>query len=308
MNQRNFLIAVLALLGAAWGLTMPLAKIAVSEGYRHFGLIFWQFVVGSVVMLILSVFRRKGLPLAPVQIRLYVIIALIGTILPNAASYEAARHLPAGIISILMSLVPMFVFPIALSLGIDRFNWVRFGGLLFGLIGVWFLVGPQASLPDRAMIAFIPLAIIAPFFYGVEGNIVAKWGTFGCDPVQVLLGASLVGAVLTAPVALISGHWITPQFPLGNPDMALIISAVIHALAYTGYVWMVGQSGSVFAAQVAYLVTAFGIFWAMLILGESYSNWIWLALGCIFVGLFLVQPRQNQTVLDAKARVGEDTA
>jgi drug/metabolite transporter (DMT)-like permease len=40
-------------------------------------------------------------------------------------------------------------------------------------------------------------------------------------------------------------------------------------VVYAGYVWLVGRAGAVFAAQVAYLVTLFGVFWAMLILGET---------------------------------------
>ncbi len=190
-----------------------------------------------------------------------------------------------------MSTVPMFVFPIALVMRTDRFDWKRLLGLFVGLIGVSLLIVPDASLPDRAMAAFIPLAMVAPIFYGLEGNIVAKWGTYGCSGIQVLLGASLVGIVLTAPLAVVSGTWIPPHTDLNLPDLALILSSAIHALAYAGYVWLVGRSGSVFAAQVSYLVTAFGIFWAMVLLSETYSNWIWLALGVIFTGLFMVQPR-----------------
>lgn len=308
MKQRAGLIGTLILLGAGWGLNMPLAKIAVSDGYRHFGLIFWQFVIGAIVLLVFSLWRGKGLPLGRDQIRFYVIIALIGTVLPNSASYEAARHLPAGVVSILLSLMPMFAFPIALALGVDRFDRARLAGLVLGLIGVMLLIGPPDSLPERAMITFIPLAMIAPAFYGLEGGIVARWGTFGCDPVQVLLGSSIVGVLLTAPLALVSGQWIAPHVPLTAPDFALIISAFIHVVVYTAYVWLVGRAGSVFAAQVAYLVTAFGLLWSMIILSESYSGWIWAALALIFAGLFLVQPRRRETVLDAAPPVGEDTA
>ena len=291
MKDRGRLFGILIVLGAGWGATQPMAKIAVSDGYRHFGLIFWQFVIGALVLGSILALRRKRLPLRPEHLRLYLIISLIGTLLPNSASYEAARHLPAGVLSIIMSTVPMFVFPIALAMGTDRFDPKRLLGLLVGLIGVSLLVVPEASLPDAAMVMFIPLAIIAPLFYGLEGNIVAKWGTYGCDGIQVLLGASLIGAVLTAPLAVGTGQWIAPHTRLTSPDVALILSSVIHALAYAGYVWLVGRAGSVYAAQVSYLVTAFGLFWAMLILSESYSHWIWLALGVIFAGLFLVQPK-----------------
>ena len=32
-------------IGASWGLTVPLAKIAVSDGYQPFGLMFWQMII-----------------------------------------------------------------------------------------------------------------------------------------------------------------------------------------------------------------------------------------------------------------------
>ena len=35
------------------------------------------------------------------------------------------------------------------------------------------------------------------------------------------------------------------------------------------------------------------IIWAMLILGERFSPWVWAALGVMLLGLFLVQPRDH---------------
>lgn len=285
------LIAVLVVLGAGWGATQPLAKIAVSGGYRHFGLVFWQLAIGAVLLGLVMMLRGTRLPLGLPYLRLYAVIALIGTVLPNSASYQAAVHLPAGVISILLSLVPMFAFPIALALAVDRFSWARFGGLLCGLLGVLLIVGPETGLPDAAMVAFIPLALVAPAFYGLEANVVAKWGTLDLDPVQVLFGASVVGALIALPLALGTGQWIDPRAPWGAPDLALLASSTIHATVYVGYVWLVGRAGSVFAAQVSYLVTAFGVLWAMLVLGERYSGFVWLAIAVMFAGLFLVQPR-----------------
>lgn len=294
MNPRYVPFVILALLGAGWGLSQPLAKIVVSGGYQPIGMIFWQSVIGVLAMAIVTIIRGKRLPLGWPQVRLYLIIAFVGTLIPNFTSYESARHLPSGVISILISTMPIFAFPLALAFGVDRFSWMRLSGLVLGLIGVFLLIGPDA-LPDAAMAAFIPLAIVAPLFYALEGNIVAKWGTYDCDPIQVLLGASIIGVVVTAPLTLISGQWIDPRLPWDTVDWVLLLMAVIHVFAYSGYVWLVGQTGSIFAAQVSYLVTAFGVVWAMLILSESYSNWIWAALGLIFFGMFLVQPRARKT-------------
>ncbi|MEM9969661.1 MAG: DMT family transporter [Pseudomonadota bacterium] len=301
MRERAFLILCLALMGAGWGITQPLSKIATSEGYRHIGLVFWQMTLGAVFLTVFQILRRRPLIVSAPAFRVYVIIALIGTLLPNSASYEAIRFLPSGLVSILLSLVPMFAFPIALGFGIERFQWVRFLGLMLGLVGVLMIVAPEASLPERAMVVFIPLALIAPLFYGLEGNVVARWGTAGLGPVQVLHGASIVGAVLALPVALASGQFIDPRPPYGAPDMALVLTAMIHAVVYTSYVWMIGRAGPVFAVQVSYLVTGFGVLWAMLILSESYSVWIWGAMVVILSGVFLVQPRPGGGVDDSAA-------
>jgi len=301
------LVAILVILGAGWGITQPLAKVAVSEGYGHFGLVFWQLAIGAVFLGAVTLLRGTGLPMTRRHLAFYVLIAMIGTVLPNSASFQAAVHLPAGVISILLSLVPMFAFPVALLLAIDRFSWRRMAGLCAGLLGVVLLIGPEASLPERAMIAFIPLALIAPAFYGVEGNVVAKWGTHGLDAVQVLTGASIMGMVIALPLAVFSGQWIDPRPPWGPPDLALVSAALIHAIVYCSYVWMVGQAGAVFAAQVSYLVTGFGVIWSMFLLGERYSGYVWLAMAVMFLGLFLVQPRRRSDVLAPGVSSAQDT-
>ncbi|AHM02760.1 Permease of the drug/metabolite transporter (DMT) superfamily [Roseibacterium elongatum DSM 19469] len=298
-RDRLVLIALLVGIGAAWGITQPFAKIAVSDGYRHFGIIFWQFAIGALILAPLNALRGGRLPVTGRHVALYTIIALIGTLLPNSASYTAAIHLPSGILSIVLSTVPMLSFPIALALGMDRFSALRLTGLVLGFAAILLIGLPEASLPDPAMVWWLPMALVAPAFYAVEGNFVARYGTEGLDPVQVLLGASAVGLVLSAPLAIMTGQWIAPLPPYGAPDLAIVGSSLAHAMAYAGYVWLVGRAGAVFAAQVSYLVTGCGILWAKLILGESYSPWVWAALALMMVGLFLVQPRKAQPVATA---------
>ncbi|ARE41931.1 Permease of the drug/metabolite transporter (DMT) superfamily [Rhodovulum sp. P5] len=289
--RRWLLVAMLAVAGAGWGLTTPLTKIAVSDGYRPFGIIFWQFVIGIALLGPVVLLRGQPVPFSRGHLGLYAIIAAVGTLLPNAASYQAAVYLPAGLIAILLSSVPMFAFAIALAIGDERIEPVRLWGLLLGLAGVVLIVGPREALPDRAMLAFVPLALVAPVFYGIEGNVVARLGTRGLDAIRLLLGASLIGLPAALVLALISGQWISPLPPWGLPDLAIVTSSSVHAAVYSAYVWLVARAGAVFAAQVAYLVTGFGVLWSMLLLQETYSGWIWMAMAAMFAGLFLVQPR-----------------
>lgn len=284
--------AVLILLGAGWGLTMPLTKIAVSTGYQHFGLLFWQLAIGVVVMTVVGLIRGTRLTWTRAHLRVYIAIALIGSVLPNSASYQAAVHLPSGVMSILLSMIPIWAFPIALALGLDRFEKRRFAGLLLGLTAVLMIVLPNATVTGAIPVLWVFVGLISGLFYAFEGNYVARWGTAGLDAIQVLWGASVVGTVIALPLALVSGQWIDPRPPYGAPDLALAVSATTHVLVYAGYVWLVGRAGPVFAVQVSFLVTLCGVFWARLILGEAYAPTVWVALIFMMIGMFLVQPRR----------------
>lgn len=298
MTTRPGLLAFLVMLGTGWGLTQALSKIAVSTGYQPFGLIFWQLVIGTLLLGGVQLARRQPFPMTRKTIGFATFIALTGTIFPNALSYAAYPHLPGGIMAIIISTVPLMAFPIALALGNEGFRVIRLAGLAVGLIGVALIMLPAASLPDHSAAAWVPIAMIAPLFYALEGNIVARWGTAGMDPIQTMFGASAIGMVLVLPLALATGQWIDPFHPFAAPEWALILSSVVHACMYAGYVWLVGRAGAVFAAQCSYLVTGAGVLWSMLLLGETYSGWVWAALGVLLLGIFMVQPRQT----DAAAR------
>ncbi|MCB2134460.1 MAG: DMT family transporter [Rhodobacteraceae bacterium] len=291
MNHPLALLGALVLIGASWALTFPLTKLAVLGGYRNFGIIFWSSAVGAIFLGLVVMLTTRHLPLNAAAIRRYVFVALCGTILPSASSYTAAEYLPAGVISVAISLMPMMALPLAMAAGIDSATPGRVAGLALGLAGVLLIALPETSLPDRAAVAFIPLALAATFFYALEGVGLGRIGRGGLDPVQLLFGASALSAALALPVALANGTLVVPTQPYDSADVALLVSGGVNALAYCGYVWLVGRAGAVFAAQGAYIVTGFGVLWSMLLLGEVYSIWIWAAMALIFAGLFLVQPR-----------------
>ena len=293
MTSRYSYIAMLIAMGLGWGATQPLGKIAVSTGHRHFGLIFWQLMVGVLLLGAILIVQRRAVPVTRETLTFAVIIALIGTIIPNSTFYYSVAHLPSGIMSILISTVPLMAFPVAMMLGMDRFSAGRLAGILCGLAGVALIALPGASLPDAGMAAYLPIAMIGPLFYAFEGNYVAKFGTAGMDAVQAMFLASAVGAVIMAPVAVGSGQWIDPTLPWGRAEWALVVGSAVHTLCYCAYVWLAGRAGAVFAAQCGYIVTGTGVIWAMLILGERFSGWVWAALGVMMLGLFLVQPREQ---------------
>ena len=292
------LIVALVLIAAFWALTFPLTKIAVLGGYRNFGIIFWSSAVSVAVLGVLVKVRGLNLPFHSAALFRYVFVALFGTVLPSAATYTAAEYLPAGVIAVCMPMVPLLALPLAISFGLDSATPRRLFGLLLGVAGVLMITLPDASLPDSSQAVYVLLVLLAVLCYAIEGVGLGHLGRAGVDSVQLFLGASVLSVVVTLPIALATGTFIIPAWPFGIAETAVLLSGLANTVAYVGYVWMVGRGGAVFASQVAYLVTGFGVLWSMALLGESYSIWIWGALIVIIAGLFLTQPRPKPTLVE----------
>jgi drug/metabolite transporter (DMT)-like permease len=292
--NRTALLLILIGFGTMWGATIPLTKVAVSTGHHPFGLIFWQSVVSIIVLYPILKIRRSVLIIDRSHIVFFAVIAFTGTLIPNSASYLAAFHLPAGVMALIIALVPMFALPIALALRLENFRWQRAAGVLLGASAISLIVLPESSLPDPTKTVFVLVALISSFCYGIEGNYLSIRQPRDTGPVATLFGAGVIGTIVSLVVVLASDTFINPfESGFGIPEAALLGSILLHIIAYIGYIWLVDKAGAVFSAQIAYVVTPAGILLSMLFLGERNSAYIWLALVVLLVGLFLVQPRQK---------------
>ena len=287
---RTKALLVLFTIGAAWGLTIPLGKIAVSTGHGAAGLIVWELVI-AIAILAAGGLWRLNIRLTAKRLRLFAVVAAMGTLAPQYASYIAAAELPAGVMAIVIAIAPMFALPIAIALRLERPALRRGVGVLLGGAAVVVLVGPEASLPDSAKVGFVFVALIAPVCYAVESNYIAWRTTDGLNPAEVLFGASILGLAVVAPIAIVTGTWISPIRPWNAPEWSLVGLAALHVVAYWSYIWLINRAGAVFSSQVAYLVTGTGVLWSILILSEVYSGWIWAALGLMLAGIAMVRPR-----------------
>ena len=279
--------------GAAWGLTMPLIRVAVSTGHKPLGLIAWQQAI--MLVLLVPLLRAVGRPLPPLRrdLPLFLVVAGFGSVLPGYFTFLTAVALPAGIRSIIVALVPMFVLPMALAMGFERPDGWRLLGVLLGGAAMVLICLPGARVTASFGVGVVLLAMIAPFCYGVEANYLAWRGNGGLHPFQLLFGAAAVGLLLSVPLAAATGQLAWPR-TFGPAEWALLGAGVLNVLAYSGYVWLVASAGSVFASQIAYLVTGFGVVWSWLLLGERYPALVWAAFALMLAAIALVQPRSRR--------------
>ena len=296
MTARFNLTLILLIVGVSWGLTAPLSKIAVSTGHHYLGLLIWQIIIMILSLGLIQIFRKKKLPLNLNCFWRYVLVALLGTILPNSIMYKAYFHLQSGIMSILVSIVPMIAFLLVVVLQMEKFEIRRFLGVLFGIFAIILIVFPKLDLGYIGEVGWIVLALLSPLCYAIEGVWINKIGIAKLDPIEVILGASILGFFILMPIVALNGYWVTPYRVWGPAEFAITLSSLIHSIIYISYIWLIGKAGVIFASQVSYIYTASGIGFSIILLGEGYSLFVWAAVILMLMGLMMVRPSRRSSL------------
>ena len=290
MSKKALAFLILLVCGTVWGATVPLLKVAVSTGHQPMGLIFWQVCILSLALGLVALWRKESVPVTPRHLAYYALIGAIGTLIPSSATYTVVVDLPAGIIGLLQATVPMFSLLIALTIRSERFQAQRLAGIVLGVFALVLLAIPEARLPGAGMVPLLLLGLLAPFCYGMEGNIVERIAPRDVSPLGVIFASSVIAIPIAGVIAWQGGMWVDISQQWSAAEWAMVGSSLGHAIAYTGYVALVGLAGAVFSSQIAYVTTVAAIVSSLIFLGESYPATTWIAIAMMMGGLFLVQP------------------
>ncbi len=195
MSARILPYLGLLYMGIAWGLGFSLAKLASVEGTTPLGIAFWQSLLAGLLLLCYVISRKTKMLVSWPAVKMYVIIALLGAAIPTTCFYYAASKVPAGVLSITVTLVPILTYALAMLLRTEFFSATRITGIMFGVLSIFLLVGPESSLPDQSALPWVLLACFSSFCYAIENIYLAKRGTKDVGAVRLACGMHIGGAV-----------------------------------------------------------------------------------------------------------------
>ena len=286
---------ILFFLGAVWGLTFSLAKIAAEAGGEPFGIAFWQAFVSGAFLFLFNLARRKPLNFRMRHTKLILIISLLGTVIPGVLFYWAASKVDAGVLAITVSIVPLATYLFAVPLKLERAVARRVAGVIAGAVAIGLLVLPKNGLPDPAAVPWVLIACVSSLAYAAENIVLDMNRPVELGAVSLVCLTSLAASVILLPVAFATGQFIIPDVVPGELEISIFILGIISAAGYSMFVYLIRRSGPVFASQAGYLVTMGGVIWGIVIFSESHTVWVWLALATMMIGVFLVNPRKFES-------------
>jgi len=235
----------------------------------------------------------------------YLRLALLAVMLPVLATAIAARELPAGVITLVLTLVPGLTYLMSFAARLERFEALSLAGLALGAGGVLLIVLPEQSLPEAGAWVWMLVALVAAVAAAGSNVVAAAYRPPRSHSLALACGILLAAAVVMLPVMLVADgpYLFTDAGWRGIAGMAW--AAAIHCVTFYCFQEVTRRAGAVFFAQFNYLVVAAGIFWALLIFDETLGLWVWAALACMVVGLFLVNTgARRRTVAASRATAG----
>lgn len=287
---RAFLLLLVP--GTMWGMTFPITKIVL----RGFEPLTITAVRGLLVCVpLIWYWRRRGGRLAWTWTawRPFVILGVLNNGIPFLLVSWGQQYIPAGLATILVSLMPLFTAIIAhFAIDDDRLTRRRVGGIVVALLGVLVLVGPSALAGITINLWAQIVVIIASVSYAA-GSVYARLhlrrsAASGLDTSIQIVGLQyLVSSGALLPVALLVDQpWATP-FRL-DASIALGLLVVSTILSVVLYYVLIDRLGVGTASSTVYLIPPNGVIWSAVILGEPIEPQTVTALALILTGVALV--------------------
>jgi drug/metabolite transporter (DMT)-like permease len=279
---------MLFLIGFAFALTFVFNRIATTNGIPFLAYVFWQALEGSLFLLALCVGSGHLPAFSRPDLKLYLITGTLNLSLPICILSFVAPKVPAGILSLGLMLIPTMVYGLALSLGMDRFSWVRAIGIGLGFAGVLLVVLPSTSLPSPDLTGWVMIGLLAPLCYALGAIVMGSMGPRSAKSLPLACGLLLASAVTMTLVMVTNRNWwfFSGEFTVGH--WALIAAGINQAVIFVLMFEIIKRAGPVFFSTSNYIATVVGVILGMWLFGDSHSLWIWAAMILMFAGLFCV--------------------
>ncbi len=287
MGAREWLL-ILAL-SIVWGGSFFFVEVAL-EALPPFTIVLCR--VGLAALALLVVIRAKGtqLPRDPGLWLAFLVMGGLNNAVPFSLIVWGQVHIDSGLASILNATTPLFTVLLAhLATADERMTPARVAGVLLGLAGVVFLIGPEA-LGGLGAAGLAQIAILGAAAAYACASLYGR--RFRHLPPAVPAAGMLCGStLLILPLALaIERPWtLAPD----TEAMAAVVGLAIlsTALAYLIYFRVLAVAGATNLMLVTFLVPVSAILLGTLFLGER-LDWTAVAgMGLIFAGLAAVDGR-----------------
>jgi len=244
-----------------------------------------RFLSGGLILLAIALALNKKDQLIKIQTkqpaRLFIFV-IIGFVLSIGFLTAGQETVSSGIAGVLVSTAPLFVALLGLAAffgnnKVDKLAWL---GIFIGLVGVIILYAPWSDYQlNSTGVIFL---LIGSMMVALEASLFSKW--FSKEDLLSITALSLTWAgIIFLAVASLVG-----QFETGSWLIFILMVLFSNIIAYLAYLWLINDSGPIFANIYAYIVPVIALLAGFTINSEPMTVLIVFGSGLALSGAILV--------------------
>ncbi|MDH3535623.1 MAG: DMT family transporter [Gammaproteobacteria bacterium] len=284
-------IVYLVFLGSSWGLYFSMLKIAALSGISYVGILTLTTLGVGIGMSSIALLRGRRPVFSPKHVVFYLVCALSGYLLPMIAELLVIAHMPAGVLTLIVSMAPLATLLFAWLMKTDTINMRRVSGILLGAFAVFAILLPDAHGGGEVAWHWLLLALAVPVSYSIHHNFAARFWPQGSDSYQVACGEAIIGSLLL--IAFSTFHWEWQDLQSWNQGHAAILfMAAISLIDIFIYFELIRLKGPIYTSHANYFMVVSGVFWGMVIFSERPSPLMWMSAALLIASLYLIGERK----------------
>lgn len=284
---------MLLTLGTIWGIGPAITKLILIQGTPTFGYTFWQFLGPAIILSIITIITKQ-VKLSKHHLYYYLVCGLVGLAIPTTTLHIAATKLPAGLIPIILNIVPIFVYPLALVTKQEKLSGYRILGIVIGILGLIIMLYPKLQLQQQTSWFWPSIVLIAPLCFAINAIFINPFKPKNTSSICLAAGMLVVGSIAVTPIMLYHQSFYPISFPFNNVDYAILSKIIMHSISYIIFFQLIKSAGAVFYSMTSFVVIASGLLWGYIFFNEMLNLLQITGVVCIIIALTIMNLTQTK--------------
>lgn len=278
---------MLLALSFVWGFNFTVVKFALNY-FSPLSFNAIRFSIASIFLLVFLQLREKNLKVGREDLKMLVLLAIIGNTLYQILFINGIFRTTAGNSSLILATTPIFVSLFSIISSVEKVERRVWQSILISFLGIFLIVlgsGKPLTLTGQSLIG--DLLILSGTLCWSTYTVLSKPLLKRYSPLKLV---TLTVAIGTPPLVLASAPFIKPEDWNTIPAvgwLSLAYSAVL-AIAIGYAIWYTGVSriGSARTSLYEYLITVIALVAAWIFLSEGMNPVQITGALLVFLGLY----------------------